>query len=89
MCPTAKLRGAAMGTRVEDESVEPRPLERRVGRVDGATTPGTEGFGSSDSNIRRNARSTAIAPYGPGSWLVTIRPLFCFAISQKFKNFQF
>ena len=40
MCPTAKLRGAAMGTRVEDESVEPRPLERRVGRVDGATTPG-------------------------------------------------
>ncbi len=35
-----------MGTRIEDESVEPRPLERRVGLVDGATTPGTEGFGS-------------------------------------------
>ena len=45
--PTAKLRGAAMGTRTEDESVEPRPLERRVGRPDEATTPGTEGFGSS------------------------------------------
>ena len=45
MCPTAKLRGAAMGTRSEDESVAPRPLERRVGPVDGETTLGTEGFG--------------------------------------------
>ena len=47
MRPTAKLRGAAMETRVEDEKLNPRPLERRVGRVDEATTPGTQGFGSS------------------------------------------
>ena len=46
-CPTAKLRGAAMETRVEDEKLNPRPLERRVGRVDGETTLGTQGFGSS------------------------------------------
>ena len=44
---------------------DPCPLERRVGRADGETTPGTEGIGSLDSNIRRNTRSTAIAPYGP------------------------
>ena len=45
------------------ENLNPCPLERRVGPVDGATTPGTQGFGSSDSNTRRNTRSTAIAPY--------------------------
>ena len=44
------------------ENLNPCPLERRVGGVDEATTPGTEGFGSSDSIIRRNTRSTASEP---------------------------
>ncbi len=53
------------------QNVDPCPLERRVGLVDGETTPGTEGFGSSESSIRRNTRSTAIAPYGPWLFFLT------------------
>ncbi len=33
------------------QNVTPCPLERRVGRVDEATTPGVEGFGSSLSLV--------------------------------------
>ena len=57
--PTTKLRGAAMETRVEDEKLNPRPLERRVGPVDGETTPGTEGFCSLLFDV-----SLRITPYG-------------------------
>ncbi len=59
---------------MNNETSNAGPLERPVGRADGETMPGTEGFGSSDSNIRRNTRSTAVAPYGlaggrDGAWV--------------------
>ncbi len=42
------------------QNVDPCPLERPVGRVDGEIMPGTEGFGSSDLEMVRDAHPTRL-----------------------------
>ena len=42
------------------QNVDPCPLERRVGRADEATTPGSEGIGSLDLEMVRDAHPTRL-----------------------------